>query len=221
MTTEVLTWAPILATEKKQAYYKQIMQQVAASRRQKTVYPPSDQTFQALELTPFEQVKVVILGQDPYHGPGQAHGLCFSVQPGVPEPPSLKNIKKELARDLAGPVFSGGCLTSWAEQGVLLLNSVLTVEAQQPQSHAKFGWQRFTDAVIGSLNQHPGSIVFMLWGGYAQRKTELITNPNHLILTAPHPSPLSAHRGYFGCRHFSQCNAFLEKKGRTAIDWLQ
>ena len=212
-------WTDDLAEERQRPYFQDVLRFVRTEREKKEVYPPADLIFQALQLTPFEQVKVVILGQDPYHGPGQAHGLSFSVPEGVKPPPSLRNIKKEIAHDLGLSLSPEGCLTAWAQQGVLLLNSVLTVEKSAPQSHAKIGWQRFTDKVIACLNSHPEAIVFMLWGAYAKRKAELLHNPNHLVLTAPHPSPLSAHRGFLGCRHFSKCNQWLMQHNRGAVDW--
>ena len=175
--------------------------------------------FNALKLTPYHSVKAVILGQDPYHGPGQAHGLSFSVQKGVIPPPSLKNIFKELEDDLGVVPPDHGELTEWARQGVLLLNTVLTVRASNPNSHKEIGWQTFTDNVVRKLNEREKPMVFLLWGANARRKVELITNPNHLILTCAHPSPFSANSGFFGCRHFSKTNAFLEARGQAPIDW--
>lgn len=183
------------------------------------IYPPGEQIFNALNTTPFEQVRVVILGQDPYHGPNQAHGLCFSVQPGVRIPPSLQNIYKELRDDLGVPVPAHGCLTHWAEQGVLLLNAVLTVQAGKANSHQNKGWERFTDRVIKLLNDRRQNLVFMLWGSYAQRKGDVIDRQRHLVLQAPHPSPLSAYRGFFGCRHFSQANQYLQQHGLQPVEW--
>lgn len=185
----------------------------------KTIYPKGSAYFRALDLTPIDTVKVVILGQDPYHGPGQAHGLSFSVLPGVRPPPSLRNIYKELQRDLGLEPPNHGHLTHWASQGVLLLNSVLTVEAGQAASHRGRGWERFTDAVIHAVNDKAEPAVFLLWGSYAQNKAGFVDTERHLALSAPHPSPLSAHRGFIGCGHFSAANAFLETKGRTPIDW--
>ncbi len=185
----------------------------------KEIYPHSSNWFRALELTPLDAVRVVILGQDPYHGPGQAHGLCFSVKPNVRTPPSLVNIYKELESDLGLPRAMHGFLEAWANQGVLLLNSVLTVEAGKPASHQKRGWERFTDAVIRAVNVRSDPTIFLLWGAYAQKKAAFVDARRHLVLTAAHPSPLSAHNGFFGCRHFSQCNAFLVKNNRAAIDW--
>jgi uracil-DNA glycosylase len=185
----------------------------------KVIYPPGSQIFAALDTTPFDQVKVVILGQDPYHGPGQAHGLCFSVAPGVAVPPSLLNIFKEIARDLDIARPRHGCLSSWARQGVLLLNAVLTVEQGLAGSHQGKGWEELTDACIEALNREREGLVFLLWGSHAQAKGRLIDGRRHLVLKAPHPSPLSAHRGFLGCGHFSRCNRYLEESGRTAIDW--
>ena len=172
-----------------------------------------------MDRTPLDRVRVVLLGQDPYHGPGQAHGLCFSVPPGIAVPPSLRNIYKELQDDLAIPPAKHGCLESWAEQGVLLLNSVLTVEAGRPASHAGHGWERFTDEVIRLVAERAPPSVFLLWGRYAQAKAAFVDPARHLLLKAAHPSPLAAHSGFFGCRHFSKANGFLEAKGRGAIDW--
>ena len=184
------------------------------------VYPPRAQWFRAFELTPLSQVRVVILGQDPYHGPGQAHGLAFSVQPGVAVPPSLVNILKEIEADLGLPRPPGqGCLESWAQQGVLLLNDVLTVEDGQAGAHRNRGWERLTDAAIRAVNDGPHPVVFLLWGKPAQKKAALIDATQHLVLTAPHPSPLSVYRGFSGCRHFSQANAWLAAQGRGQVDW--
>ena len=185
-----------------------------------TIYPPADEVFSAFGLTDFAQVKVVILGQDPYHGAGQAHGLAFSVKPEVAIPPSLRNIYRELASDVPGFVVpQHGFLQHWAAQGVLLLNAVLTVQENQANSHANWGWEHFTDRVVAQLNQHRNGLVFMLWGSYAQKKGAMIDRQRHLVLQAPHPSPLSAHRGFFGCKHFSQANAYLQQQGLGAIDW--
>ncbi|MGQ9425877.1 uracil-DNA glycosylase [Gilvimarinus sp. F26214L] len=188
-------------------------------RNGRSIYPPGRQIFNALNSTPFDKVKVVILGQDPYHGPNQAHGLCFSVQPGVAIPPSLRNIYKELSADLGLNMPGHGCLQSWAEQGVLLLNATLTVEHGQAGSHQGKGWEEFTDAVIAALNEGREHLVFLLWGSYAQRKGAFIDRRRHLVLEAPHPSPLSASRGFFGCRHFSQTNDYLRSVGQQSIDW--
>ena len=183
------------------------------------IYPPGHLIFNALNSTPFERVKVVILGQDPYHGPGQAHGLCFSVREGVECPPSLRNIYREIADDLGCAPPSSGNLQHWSDQGVLLLNAVLTVERGRAGSHQGKGWEQFTDRIVGELNAGREGIVFMLWGSYAMKKGAVIDRQRHLVLTAPHPSPLSAHRGFFGCRHFSRANAWLEKRGEKPIHW--
>lgn len=185
----------------------------------KVLYPPSKLIFNALNKTPLDQVKVVILGQDPYHGPGQAHGLCFSVPPGVPSPPSLVNIFKEVHADTGVPIPEHGCLESWSAQGVLLLNSVLTVEHKKAGSHAGNGWERFTDRVIQILNSKREGLVFLLWGSYAQKKGALIDEQNHCVLKSVHPSPLSAHRGFIGCRHFSKTNTYLQSRKEKPIDW--
>lgn len=185
----------------------------------KIIYPPGSLWFNAFNTTPFDKVKVVILGQDPYHGANQAHGLCFSVLPGVQIPPSLLNIYKEIQTDLDIPRPNHGCLTHWAEQGVLLLNATLTVEQGRAGAHQGKGWERFTDCAVQALNDQREQLVFMLWGSYAQKKGAIIDTGRHLVLKAPHPSPLSAHRGFLGCRHFSQANAYLEKVGQTPIDW--
>ena len=188
----------------------------AAGRR---IYPPGREIFAALDHTPFERVRVVILGQDPYHGPGQAHGLCFSVRPGVPVPPSLANIYAELQRDIGFVPPDHGCLVPWAERGVLLLNAVLTVEAGRAGSHQGKGWEGFTDRVVQLLNERREGLVFMLWGSYAQAKGALLDGRRHLILKAPHPSPLSAHRGFIGCAHFSHCAEWLARRGEPPLDW--
>jgi uracil-DNA glycosylase len=185
----------------------------------KIIYPKGSLWFRALDLTPLDKVRVVILGQDPYHGEGQAHGLCFSVRPGVRPPPSLLNIYKELETDLGLPRPGHGFLEHWAKQGVLLLNSVLTVEAGQAASHQGKGWERFTDSIIRLINDRTEPVVFLLWGAYAQKKAAFVDQTKHLVLKAAHPSPLAAHNGFFGCRHFSKCNNFLENQGLPAIDW--
>lgn len=215
------TWHDVLGTEKQQPYFQHILQQVAAARAQgKTIYPPHADVFNAFSFTPLENVKVVILGQDPYHGPNQAHGLAFSVQPGIAIPPSLLNIYKELQQDIPGfQMPDNGDLRYWAEQGVLLLNTVLTVERGLAHSHAKFGWETFTDRVIAALNEHKENLVFLLWGSHAQKKGQFIDRNRHYVLCAPHPSPLSAHRGFFGCHHFSRTNQYLLAHGQTPIDW--
>jgi uracil-DNA glycosylase len=188
-------------------------------RAGKVLYPPGAEIFNAFEHTPFDKVRVVILGQDPYHGPGQAHGLCFSVRPGVPTPPSLVNVFKEIQRDLGIAPPDHGCLMPWADRGVLLLNSVLTVERGNAASHQGKGWEGFTDAAIDALNRERDGIVFMLWGSYAQRKGQLIDRRRHCVLTSVHPSPLSAHRGFIGCGHFSAANRYLEDQGQAPLDW--
>ena len=192
---------------------------VGEKARGKRIFPRGSEYFRALDLTPLEKVRVVILGQDPYHGEGQAHGLCFSVRPGVRPPPSLLNIYKELESDLGIAAPRHGFLEHWAEQGVLLLNSVLTVEMARAASHQGKGWERFTDAIIRAINGRPEPVVFMLWGAYAQRKAAFVDAGRHLILKAAHPSPLSAHNGFFGCRHFSKANAYLDRNGLKPIDW--
>jgi uracil-DNA glycosylase len=220
MTTKKPTWQDILGPEEKQDYFQAILSGVSTYQNQGVnVYPPKDQIFQAFQATPFTEVKVVILGQDPYHGPNQAHGLSFSVPHGIQAPPSLKNIFKAIEFDLGITPPNHGCLTPWASQGVLLLNSVLTVSRGKPQSHSSLGWQTFTDTVIRALNQHAEATVFLLWGAYAQKKSALLTNPQHLVLKAVHPSPLSAHRGFLTCKHFSRANAWLTQHGRHPVDW--
>ncbi|MEC4088685.1 uracil-DNA glycosylase [Pseudoalteromonas rubra] len=215
------TWNDVLGHEKQQTYFQDTLNYVAERRAQDvTVYPPEDLVFEAFKTTPFDQVKVVILGQDPYHGPNQAHGLCFSVLPGVKVPPSLANMYKELAQDIAGfQIPNHGYLLPWAEQGVLLLNTVLTVEQGQAHSHKHLGWERFTDAVIEQLNQRTEGVIFLLWGAHAQKKGKAIDTQRHHVLHAPHPSPLSAHRGFFGCQHFSQTNTLLQSMDKTPINW--
>ena len=212
-------WDDVIGGEFQKDYYRALhifLKEEYATRR---IYPDMYHIFNALKSTPYAKVKAVILGQDPYHGPGQAHGLCFSVQPGVEPPPSLCNIYRELADDIGMPKPKGGYLQSWADQGVLLLNTTLTVRAGAPQSHKGHGWEIFTDAVIRSLNDADHPIVFLLWGGNARSKKSLITNPRRLILETVHPSPLSAYNGFFGCRHFSKCNHFLIENGMTPIRW--
>lgn len=220
MSDSISSWAEILGPVKKQDYFKQLLSFIESERTSgKTIYPPKKQIFSALKLTEFNQVRVVILGQDPYHGPDQANGLCFSVNPEQPLPPSLRNIYKELISDIGCPPPVNGDLTNWARQGVLLLNTVLTVEATKANSHKGRGWERFTDEVILALNKAHQPIVFLLWGAQAQSKSNLIKNPKHTILTAPHPSPLSAHRGFFGCKHFSKTNQILVENDQTPIKW--
>ena len=217
-----LTWHDVIGQEKQQSYFVDTLKFVANERAEgKTVYPPQEDVFNAFRSTEFSQVKVVILGQDPYHGPNQAHGLSFSVRPGIPAPPSLVNIYKELTTDIPGFVRPNhGYLQSWADQGVLLLNTVLTVEAGKAHSHAKLGWETFTDKVIENLNAHREGVIFMLWGSHAQKKGSIIDTARHHVLKAPHPSPLSAHRGFLGCQHFSTANQLLEEQGLSPIDWM-
>lgn len=213
------SWLPALGAEQEKPYYQALYRFVGEERRKYAVYPPGPDVFNALRLTPYPNVRVMIIGQDPYHEEGQAHGLAFSVQPGVPPPPSLVNIYKELHDDVGFSIPNHGCLIPWAERGVLLLNAVLTVRAHQANSHQGKGWETFTDMVIRAVNQKESRVVFLLWGAYAQRKAELIDARRHAILRAPHPSPLSASRGFFGCRHFSQANAALQAAGLAPIDW--
>ncbi|WP_085032351.1 uracil-DNA glycosylase [Ensifer aridi] len=214
------SWKAVLAPEFRHSYMADLKRFLVEERQQgRQIFPRGSEYFRALDLTPLDKVRVVILGQDPYHGDGQAHGLCFSVRPGVRIPPSLINIYKELQEDLGIPTARHGFLESWARQGVLLLNAVLTVERGRAASHQGRGWERFTDAVIRAVNEQEQPLVFMLWGSYAQRKAAFVDRSRHLVLTAPHPSPLSAHSGFFGCRHFSKANAFLVSKGLDPIDW--
>ncbi|HHF1628311.1 TPA: uracil-DNA glycosylase [Haemophilus influenzae] len=215
------SWTDVIGKEKAQPYFQHALQQVHLARASgKTIYPPQEEVFNAFKYTAFEDLKVVILGQDPYHGANQAHGLAFSVKPEVAIPPSLLNMYKELTQDISGfQMPSHGYLVKWAEQGVLLLNTVLTVERGMAHSHANLGWERFTDKVIAVLNEHREKLVFLLWGSHAQKKGQIIDRTRHLVLTAPHPSPLSAHRGFFGCRHFSKTNSYLESNGMKPIDW--
>ena len=212
-------WADALKEEFRKPYYTDLYKFIKEEYSSHVVSPPSEDIFNALHLTDLKDIKVVILGQDPYHEPGQAHGLCFSVRPEVDIPPSLVNIYKELHDDLGCKIPDNGYLVHWAEQGVLLLNTLLTVRAHQAFSHKGKGWENFTDAIIRAVNKEDRPIVYMLWGSSAQKKAEMLDNPKHLILKAPHPSPLSAYRGFFGCRHFSKCNEFLEKNGIAPIDW--
>jgi uracil-DNA glycosylase len=215
-----LAWADVLREEKQQPYFKELLSSVEHERASgKRIYPPNSDVFNALSFTPFSNVKVVILGQDPYHGPNQAHGLCFSVKPPTPPPPSLVNIFLELKKDLGIERPSHGNLESWARQGVLLLNAVMTVEDGKPGSHANKGWERFTSAVIQHLNNERENLVFLLWGAYAQKKAECVDRTKHLVLMAPHPSPLSAHRGFLGCGHFSKANAYLAEHDLAPINW--
>jgi len=214
------SWKAVLGDEFAQPYMRNLKDFLRAEKAAgKQIFPKGAEYFRALDLTPLDEVRVVILGQDPYHGAGQAHGLCFSVKPGVRIPPSLVNIYKELQSDLGIAPARHGFLEHWAQQGVLLLNSVLTVEEARAASHQGQGWERFTDAVIRAVNEDCEHVVFMLWGSYAQKKAAFVDGARHLVLKAPHPSPLSAHNGFFGCRHFSQANDYLLSKGRNAIDW--
>lgn len=212
-------WLEPLTPEFSKPYYRKLYTKIKEEYSTHTVYPPANDIFNAFDFTPLSKVKVVIIGQDPYHEPGQAHGLCFSVKPGVDTPPSLVNIYKELNSDLGCFIPNNGYLEKWARQGILLLNNVLTVRAHDANSHKGLGWEEFTDAAIEVLNKQNQPIVFLLWGKPAQTKCDRLNNPNHLILKAPHPSPLSAYRGFFGCRHFSQANEFLISKGLEPIDW--
>ena len=214
------SWKKRLGDEFSQDYMIRLRDFLLQRKRAGAViYPPGGQIFNALNSTPFEEVKVVILGQDPYHGRGQAHGLCFSVQDGVDIPPSLINIYKELESDLGVARPASGDLQCWADQGVLLLNAVLTVEHGQAGSHQGKGWEQFTDRIVSELNSGRESLVFLLWGGYAKKKGSVIDRSRHLVLTAPHPSPLSAHRGFLGCRHFSKANQWLERHNKSSIEW--
>ncbi|MDX1303333.1 uracil-DNA glycosylase [Photobacterium sp.] len=216
-----LTWHEIIEQEKQQSYFQYIEQFVATERAEgKVIYPAEQDVFNAFDSTPFNQVKVVILGQDPYHGPDQAHGLSFSVLPGVKIPPSLANMYKELATDIPGfEIPNHGCLQGWAGQGVLLLNTVLTVERGQAHSHAKIGWETFTDRIIDTLDRHLEGVVFLLWGAHAQKKGRRIDDEKHHVLKSAHPSPLSAYRGFFGCQHFSQTNLLLKQMNKPEINW--
>lgn len=213
-------WLEYVQDEFKKPYYRELYKFVRQEYNTRVIYPPADDIFNAFHFTPLSKVKVLILGQDPYHGEHQAHGLCFSVLPDQPElPPSLQNIYKELQDDLGCYIPNNGYLKKWADQGVLMLNTVLTVRAHQAGSHQGKGWEQFTDAIIEAVNAQERPIVYLLWGKPAQSKIPMLTNPKHLILKAPHPSPLSAYRGFFGCRHFSQTNEFLKSHGVEPIDW--
>lgn len=215
------TWKEVLQQEHNEPYFQHILQQVQEERSAgKIIYPPENDVFNAFNLTEFNQVKIVILGQDPYHGENQAHGLAFSVKPSISPPPSLINIYKELAQDIDGfQIPKHGYLNNWAKEGVLLLNTVLTVEQGKAHSHADFGWERFTDKVISLLNEHRKNLVFLLWGNHAQKKGKMIDQNRHCVLTAPHPSPLSVYRGFFGCHHFSQANHYLIQNGIEPVNW--
>lgn len=219
MSTVASDWLPYFQEEAGKEYYKELTAKVKSEYAKYRVFPPKDQVFSAFSLTSYKDVKVVIIGQDPYHNVGQAHGLCFSVQKGIDVPPSLQNIYQELHDDLGCYIPNNGMLSKWAEQGVLLLNTVLTVRAHEANSHRGFGWERFTDRVIELVDAKEEPVVFLLWGAPAQKKEAMLHNPNHLVLKAPHPSPLSAYRGFFGCRHFSKTNEFLASHGQTPIDW--
>lgn len=212
-------WLQAVGEEFHKDYYKKLYSFVVDEYSKCVVYPPADDIFNAFHLTPLKDVKCVIIGQDPYHNVGQAHGLCFSVKPDVDVPPSLVNIYKELHDDLGCYIPNNGYLVKWAKQGVLMLNTVLTVRAHSANSHQGHGWEKFTDAVIQAVNKKDSPVVFLLWGSPAQKKASMLTNPKHLILKAPHPSPLSAYRGFFGCKHFSKTNDFLVKNGMEPIDW--
>jgi len=212
-------WLEPLSTEFKKPYYVKLHKRIVEEYNTTLVFPKADDLFNAFHLTPLQKVKVVILGQDPYHNIGQAHGLCFSVQPNVEIPPSLDNIYKELHDDLGCSIPNNGFLEKWAKQGVLMLNTVLTVKAHQANSHRGIGWEEFTDAAIRILNEQDRPIVYLLWGKPAQMKKDMLHNPKHLILEAPHPSPLSSYRGFFGCKHFSKTNEFLKENGLEPIDW--
>jgi uracil-DNA glycosylase len=213
------SWKEVLASEFGNSYFMDLKEFLTEEKTKYAVFPPGSKIFNAFELTPFNQVKVVILGQDPYHGPGQAHGLCFSVPQGIVPPPSLVNIFKEIEKDLGIPIPSGGNLEKWARQGVLLLNATLTVRANQPGSHQKRGWENFTHAVISKLSEKRVGVIFLLWGKFAQEKEALIDTNKHYILKAAHPSPFSAYNGFFGCRHFSKTNEILRKHGLQEINW--
>ncbi|MFO8054117.1 MAG: uracil-DNA glycosylase [Bacteroidales bacterium] len=213
------SWKAMLAGEFEKEYFQQLKAFVIRERQKHRVYPPGGEIFSAFNTTPFDKVKVIILGQDPYHGPGQAHGLCFSVPQGIPFPPSLRNIFKELRLEFGTGLPANGDLNSWAEQGVFLLNATLTVRARQAGSHQGKGWETFTNAVISCLSTYRSNLVFLLWGSFARAKKNLINPTKHHILEAPHPSPLSAHKGFFGCNHFIKTNEILEKQGQKPINW--
>jgi uracil-DNA glycosylase len=212
-------WKKILMEEFQSPYFSELKKFLVEETASRTIYPPGLQIFNAFQHTPFDRVKVVILGQDPYHGAGQAHGLCFSVPPGIKAPPSLKNIFKELQSDLGITIPAHGSLESWADQGVLLLNATLTVRATEAGSHQNRGWETFTNAVIEKISREKTNVVFLLWGRYAQAKESLVDGEKHLVLKAAHPSPFSAYNGFFGCQHFSKANSFLEQKGIEPVDW--
>ncbi len=213
------SWKEALKEEFDKPYFAELKEFLLEEKAKYAIYPPGSQIFNAFKLTPFDQVRVVLLGQDPYHGPGQAHGLCFSVPQCVPPPPSLVNIFKEIQKDLGIPVPTSGCLDKWARQGILLLNATLTVRANQAGSHQKKGWENFTNAVISKLSEKRVGLIFLLWGRFAQEKEALIDTNRHYVLKAAHPSPFSAYNGFFGCRHFSKTNELLSKHGLEEIDW--
>jgi len=213
------SWQAVIGDELAKPYFQQLQQFVVEERQNHMVYPPAEDVYNALKLTPYDQMRVLLLGQDPYHDENQAHGLCFSVRPGIKPPPSLVNIFKELQNDLGCRIPNHGYLVKWADQGVLLLNAVLTVRAHQANSHKSKGWEKFTDAVIRAVNARPDPVVFVLWGGYAQKKLKLINTGRHTVVQSAHPSPLSANNGFFGSRPFSQINATLRTAGKPEIDW--
>lgn len=214
-----LEWKNVLHDEFSKDYYRLLSDRVNDLYKNNQIYPPADKVFEAFSLCPFSTLKIVVLGQDPYHGQNQAHGLAFSVAETLRIPPSLKNIYKEIHSDLGLPIPDRGNLDQWSKQGVLLLNSILTVEADQPGSHRHLGWEKFTDSVISAISKNKENVVFMLWGKFAESKKSLIDSSKHLILAAPHPSPFSAHTGFFGCRHFGKANQYLNKHGLKEIDW--
>ena len=213
------SWKLVLEKEFQSDYFKILKGFLVEERKKQTIYPPASRIFASFNYTPFDKVKVVIIGQDPYHGPGQANGLCFSVSDGIPQPPSLQNILKELNTDLGIPIPKTGNLEPWAKQGILLLNATLSVRANQPGSHQKQGWEQFTDAAIQTLSEKRKGLIFFLWGKFAQAKEILIDSKKHHILKAPHPSPFSVHSGFYGCKHFSKTNALLKKEGMKEINW--
>ncbi|GJD17335.1 uracil-DNA glycosylase [Rivularia sp. IAM M-261] len=214
-----ISWQVVLAEEFEKPYFKQLQEFLAVERQTQTIYPPEEDVFSAFELTPYHDVKVLLLGQDPYHDENQAHGLCFSVKPGIKTPPSLVNMYKELKDDIGCDIPSTGYLVEWAKQGMLMLNAVLTVRAHTANSHKNKGWEKFTDAVISQVNQKSDPVVFVLWGGYAQKKLKLIDTTRHIIIQSAHPSPLSAHNGFFGSKPFSKINAALEACNKSPINW--
>jgi uracil-DNA glycosylase len=214
-----MSWQVVLAEEFEKAYFKQLQDFLAEERQTQTIYPLEEDVFSAFELTPYYDVKVLLLGQDPYHDENQAHGLCFSVKPGIKAPPSLVNIYKELSDDIGCEIPKSGYLIEWAKQGVLMLNAVLTVRAHTPNSHKNKGWEKFTDTVISQVNQKSDPVIFVLWGGYAQKKLKLIDTTRHIVIQSAHPSPLSAHNGFFGSKPFSKINAALEACNKSPINW--